>query len=280
MLEIVDPATVGRTWRQYACHRRRDGGGKAVDVLIQLRYVPLIEGFARAFLVTLADAGDLVLASVRIGEPIEWLIYAAVGKCVQALGTGPGSFIVDVVKGGQALWTTVLMARHIVESADRTSTHYDEQFSQISTEEINDIMLAALGRIEHAIKERRLIHAPKLPFVLNTLEAWAPQAPGAWVRTLLWVDDDLLTLMRSYKVFTTQRTSGDTFARVLPRFDVKAFAEVLPPGNGLEQIDGRLKAIESSAKSLSKEDHEIIDLFRRATYSLHPSLAIDPQPSP
>jgi predicted KAP-like P-loop ATPase len=268
ILDMTDAQALGTAWCAFAADRRSDGGNKAIDLLAQLRLIDVNTHFARAFLETLLNFGDVVIEQGRVGEPIEWLIYSAVGKCVLALGSEPGDFLVDLVAGGRALYTVVLVARHIIESADRSSSHYNVQFSNVTTESMDNIRLAALAKIDHAVREGTLLHVPKLPVVLETWQAWEPLAPIVWVGKQLMVDGDLLALVRSFISFSTVQALHDTFASHVPRFNMARFVAVLPNDVDLVLIEARLRAIESGTAGLSDEQRQTIALFRDAARSL------------
>jgi len=268
VLAMTDPQALGAAWRAFAAERRSDGGSKAIDLLAQLRLLDVNARFAQAFLTTLLNFGDVVIVQGRVGEPIEWLIYSAVGKCVQALGPEPGEFLVDLVNSGQALYTTVLVTRHIIESADRTSSQYNNQFSNLTTESMANLRLAGLVRIDQAAREKGLLQVPKLPVVLDTWKAWEPLAPVQWVGSLLKSDDDLLALLRSFISYATTQNVHDTFARLVPRFNLDRFTAVLPNEVDLVQIEARLHRIEARGSGLSDEQRETISLFREAARSL------------
>ena len=264
VLAMTDPQALGAAWRAFAAERRSDGGSKASDLLAQLRLIDVNARFARAFLETLLNFGDTVIVQGRVGEPIEWLIYSAVGKCVQALGPESGDFLIDLVNSGQAIYTTVLVARHIIESADRTSSQYNDQFSNLTTGSMDNLRLAGLVRIDQAARAQSLLQVPKLPVVLDTWQAWEPLAPIQWVGTLLNSDDDLLALLRSFISYSTVQALRDTFATQVPRLNIERFAAVLPNDVDLVQIEARLRTMESRRADLSDEQRQTISLFREA----------------
>lgn len=272
ILEFSDALRLTTVWRELAAVERPGHNSKAIDLLAELRNVDdFTSAFGRALFVAVMDSGDLVFQQARDGEPIEWLMWNAAVKCIDAMGESAVDDAIDVVKSARALYSMVTIVRYILESSDRSSEHYDPKLSNIGDQGADRLRLSALACIERSVSEQTLLSAPKLPHILESWKSWsvtAPMVANEWVGELLGDDESLLALMKTFISWATSYQLHDAFVTRIPRFELDRFLTVLPLGVDLAQIEMRLARIESRRYGMSDAQKQTIKLFRSSVRAL------------
>ena len=163
---------------------------------------------------------------------------------------------IEVLRGAISNSSAISTIAHEVALLEPSRRKDDEPGeSLVRPDDFPEIKELALGKIRDAAANKILADTPALAMVLYRWRDWAGiEEPKDWLKELWASDQDLINVLKHFKVAVYTQSMGDVIGERKYRFDTKLLTEIFSQKQWID----RLRQIQANASELSEDQQDLV----------------------